>query len=160
MQPIAEQQIRSAFVNASLKERNSIAMPDLDTLDWEQIDFLGWRDRRIDNVGYVVARLGDEPVGVLLRTGNGRTRTRPQCSWCQDIQLPNEVVMFVAKRSGRAGRNGDTVGTLACSHFECSTNVRRRPSLAYVGFDVDAARQLRIEALRDNVTRFVSAVAH
>ncbi|MCL2516222.1 MAG: FBP domain-containing protein [Microbacteriaceae bacterium] len=159
MQPLTEQQIRASFVNASLRERNSVTMPDLAALDWDQLDFLGWRDRKIDNAGYVVAWVDGAPVGIMMRTGNGRTRTRPQCSWCEDIHLPNEVVMFSAKRAGQAGRNGNTVGILACAGFECSANVRKRPSLAYVGFDVDAAREERIETLRDNITRFVAAVS-
>lgn len=158
MHPLTEQEIRASFVNTSLKERTSIAMPDLGTVPWDGIDFLGWRDRKIDNVGYVVARVDGEPVGVMLRTGNGRPRTRPQCSWCEDVHLPNEVVFFSAKRAGAAGRKGDTIGTLVCAGFECSANVRKLPSLAYVGFDAETARQERIEALRENVTRFAAAV--
>jgi hypothetical protein len=158
MQPLTEQQLKQSFVNTSLRERNSISIPSLDDVRWDELDYLGWRDRKIDNVGYVVAWVDDEPVGVMLRTGNGRTRTRPQCAWCEDVHLPNEVVFFSAKRAGQAGRNGDTVGTLVCAGFECSANVRKRPPLAYVGFDVEAARQERIETLRFNVTRFVSAV--
>jgi hypothetical protein len=158
MHPLTEQEIRASFVNSSLKERNSITMPDLENIDWGALDHLGWRDRKIDNVGYVVTRIDDEPVGVMLRTGNGRTRTRPQCSWCEDVQLPNEVVFFSAKRAGAAGRKGDTIGTLVCSAFECSANVRKLPSLAYVGFDAEAARVDRIAALRKNVSGFVRAV--
>ena len=55
-------------------------------------------------------------------------------------------------------RNGDTVGTLACADFECSANVRKRPPVAYIGFDVEAARHQRIEALRRNVSGFVREV--
>ena len=158
MHPLTEQEIRASFVNVSQRERNAVTMPDLGIVRWDALDFLGWRDRKIDNVGYVVARIADEPVGVMLRTGNGRTRTRPQCSWCEDVHLPNEVVFFSAKRAGAAGRKGDTIGTLVCAGFECSANVRKLPPLAYVGFDAEAARTARIEALRDNVTRFVEAV--
>jgi hypothetical protein len=158
MQPLTEQEIRASFVNTSLKERNSITMPDLGAISWDALDFLGWRDRKLDNVGYVVARVDGTPVGVMMRTGNGRTRTRPQCSWCEDVHLPNEVVFFSAKRAGAAGRKGDTLGTLVCAGFECSANVRKLPPLAYVGFDAEAARLERIEALRENVTGFVAAV--
>lgn len=158
MHPLTEQEIRASFVNTSLKERTSIAMPDFGLVPWDGIDFLSWRDRKLDNVGYVVARVDGEAVGVMMRTGNGRTRTRPQCSWCEDVHLPNEVVFFSAKRAGAAGRKGDTIGTLVCAGFECSANVRKLPPLAYIGFDAEAARQDRIDALRDNVTRFVAAV--
>jgi hypothetical protein len=45
-----------------------------------------------------------------------------------------------------------------CAGFECSANVRKRPPLAYVGFDVEAARLQRIEALREHVTTFIRRV--
>lgn len=158
MHPFTDKEIRASFINTSLKERSSIALPELGGIAWDELDFLGWRDRRLDNIGYVVARLGAEPIGVMLRTGNGRTRTRPQCSWCEDVHLPNDVVFFSAKRAGRAGRNGDTLGTFVCAGFECSANVRKPPPLAYVGFDAEAARVERIERLRGNVSRFVASV--
>ena len=63
-------------------------------------------------------------------------------------------MFFSARRAGKAGRNGDTVGTLLCENFECSANVRRPMPPAYLGFDVKAARLRRIEALRANVDRF------
>ena len=46
-----------------------------------------------------------------------------------------------------------------CAGFECSANVRKRPPLAYVGFDVEAARLERIEALRERATTFIRRVA-
>ena len=98
------------------------------------------------------------PVGVLLRQADGRIRSRPQCSWCEDVHLPNDVVFFIAKRAGKAGRNGNTLGTLVCAEFECSANVRKRPPTAYVGFDVEAARQHRIDALRTHVDAFLRRV--
>jgi hypothetical protein len=74
------------------------------------------------------------------------------------VHLPNEVVFFIAKRAGKAGRDGNTLGTLVCAGFQCSANVRKLPPLAYVGFDVEAARQQRIEVLRDRVTTFARRV--
>jgi hypothetical protein len=156
MQPISESAIRASFVNASQRERNGLtAPPGLDSLDWDRIDYLGWRDTKIPSLGYVVANLENGPVGILLRQAEGRARNRAQCSWCEDVQLPNDVVLFSARRSGPAGRNGNTVGTLVCAEFECSANVRRRPPMAYIGFDVEAARDRRIEALREHVRAFV-----
>lgn len=158
MLPLTESQIRSSFVNASQRERKELTLPALDAVRWDDLDYLGWRDRKNPNLGYVVAEVDGEPVGVLLRTAEGGVRTRPQCSWCEDVHLPNEVVFFIAKRAGAAGRKGDTLGTLVCAEFQCSANVRKRPPLAYVGFDVEAARQQRIEALREHVTTFVQRV--
>ena len=158
MLPLTEQQIRSSFVNASQRERKELSLPDLAQVRWSDLDFLGWRDRKLPTVGYVVAQIDGAPVGVLLRQADGRVRSRPQCSWCEDVHLPNEVVFFIAKRAGAAGRKGDTLGTLVCAEFQCSANVRKRPPLAYVGFDVEAARQQRIDALREHVATFVERV--
>ena len=159
MIPLTESQIRSSFVNASQRERKELTLPDLAQLRFDDLDYLGWRDRKQPAFGYVVAIVDGEPVGVLLRQADGRIRSRPQCSWCEDVHLPNEVVFFIAKRAGKAGRNGNTLGTLVCAGFECSANVRRRPPTAYVGFDVEAARQQRIDALREHVDAFVRRVA-
>ena len=74
------------------------------------------------------------------------------------MQLPNDVLLFTAKRVGDAGRRGDTVGTLACDRFQCNENARRLPPLAYTGFDREAARAGRIIAMRESVEGFVRAV--
>jgi FBP C-terminal treble-clef zinc-finger len=159
MQPISESTLRTSFVNASLRERTNLTTPPhFDAIDWGRIDFLGWRDDRVPSLGYVVAHLDGQQVGILLRQAEGRARSRAQCSWCEDIQLPNDVVLFSARRSGPAGRNGDTVGTLVCERFQCSTNVRKRPPVAYLGFDVEAARERRIDALRQHVSAFLGDI--
>ena len=159
MNPFSEDRIRASFINASLRERKALVLPvDLDTVPWPDLDYLGWRDPKLPLLGYVLAEIDGEPVGVLLRQAQRTPRGRAQCSWCEDVQLPSPVTFFGAKRAGEAGRSGNTVGTLVCANFECSVNVRRRPTLAYVGFDLDAERRRRIEALRTNVTNFVRNV--
>jgi len=155
MLPLTEKQIQTAFINASQREVKNISLPDLGSLDWDTLDYLGWRDRKVPGIGYVVVELDEVPVGILLRQTDAKTRSRAQCSWCEDVTLPNDVVLFGAKRSGQAGRNGNTVGTLICDEFQCSGNVRKLPPVAYLGFDVEAARLQRIENLRVRAARFV-----
>jgi hypothetical protein len=156
MRPLTDKQLRASFINASLRERNSITLPaDFSTLDWDTLDFFGWRDPKIAPVGYVVVELDVEPVGVMLRQADGKVRARPQCAWCEDVELPNDVLFFVAKRAGQAGRNGNTVGTLVCAHFECGVNVRRRPASATAGFDPEETKRRRIDTLREHARAFV-----
>ncbi|GAA5195112.1 FBP domain-containing protein [Microbacterium jejuense] len=154
MHAFTEKDIRTSFINASLRERNSLIVPDLRDIEWDKLDYFGWRDPKQPLAGFMVVPIDDGPVGILLRQTEQRTRTRAQCSWCEDVTLPNEVVMFSAKRAGKAGRNGDTVGTLLCENFECSVNVRRPVPPAYLGFDVAAARDRRIAALREHAAGF------
>ncbi|MCU6479952.1 FBP domain-containing protein [Arthrobacter sp. A2-55] len=159
MLSLDEKTIRSSFINASQRERSNMNLPEnFDTLDWDGLDFLGWRDKKYPELGYAVAWTGGRPVGVLLRQVEGKTRSRPQCAWCEDVYLPNDVVFFNTKRAGAPGRQGNTVATLVCANFECSANVRRLPPVAYLGFDVEAARVERIAALQGNVESFLRKV--
>ena len=154
MRALSADEIREAFLNVSQRERKNIPLPDLAAVTWEQLDFLGWRDPKQPLLGYVVADVDGSATGILLRQAEP-PRARAQCSWCEDVQLPHPVVFFSAKRTGDAGRRGDTVGTLICAGFECSANVRKLPTLAYLGFDREAERERRILALREHVGNFV-----
>jgi len=154
MHAFTEKDIRASFVNVSLRERNALVVPSLGDVEWSALDYFGWRDPKQPLAGFIVIPVDDAPVGILLRQTEQRIRTRAQCSWCEDVTLPNEVVFFGARRAGKAGRNGDTVGTLLCERFECSENVRRPMPPAYLGFDVMAARRRRIEALRAHAENF------
>jgi hypothetical protein len=159
MLPVTEREIRACFVNATLRERNNLTLPtDFDAIDWDRLDYLGWRDRKYDGIAYLIVWLGDAPVGILLGQAEARSRRMSQCSWCEDVHLPNDVAFYSAKRAGKAGRNGDTIGTLVCEAFQCSTNVRRRDPAPYPGFDVEAARAERIAALREHVAAFAARV--
>ncbi len=151
--------IQASFVNASRKELADIALPaDFDETDWNRLDYLGWRDRKIGRRAYIVVPVDDEPVGIVLRQAEAAPRSRAQCSWCTDITLPNDVLFYSAKRTGSAGRNGNTLATLICATFECSSNVRKLPPVAYLGFDVEAARTNRISLLQQRAAAFASDV--
>lgn len=163
MHPRSESFIRSSFINASRKEVKDISFPDglgePTEADWQNLDFLGWRDPKLARRAYlVVPRLDADPAGVLLKQAEASPRSRAMCNWCRDVRLPNEVVFWNAKRVGEAGRRGDTVGALICRDFECSRNVRNDPPAPYDGYDVAAARQRRIDALRRSATGFVEAL--
>ena len=159
MLPLTEQQIRSSFINASRREVSDLSLPlEFDAIEWERLDFFGWRDRRSPRRAYVIVWQGGGPVGILLQRTEAVPRTRAQCTWCQDITLTNEVVFYGAKRAGQAGRKGDTVGTLVCADFGCSANARKRPPVVYLGFDVEGAREKQIVGLRERVEGFVRAV--
>lgn len=163
MHPLTEAQIRACFINASRREAATATLPVLDDLDWDRLDYLGWRDRKAPLSAYVVVELDDGPVGVLLRSGDaGRVRRAAVCAWCEDIVVTDDVSSYVARRGGAAGRRGDTIGTLICTQFTCSRNVRRRPTRAEAGTDLDTTReqivQRRIAGLRERSARFVEEV--
>ncbi len=160
MRPIDERAIRASFINASRKEASSLTLPPgFAEIDFDKLDYLGWNDPKFARRAYVVVEIDGVHTGVLLQRAEQRVASRAQCSWCDDVTLRNDVQFFAARKAGPAGRNGDTVGTLACAEFGCSHTVRLLPPLAYEGFDREAARLARIERLGENVRAFVGAVA-
>jgi hypothetical protein len=159
MLSVTDKILRASFVNASRKEVSDLTLPPtFGELDWDALDFLGWRDPRASRRAYIVVPVDGEPVGVMLRQAEASPHSRAQCTWCQDVKLPNDVVFYSARRAGPAGRNGDTIGTLVCAEFQCSANVRKPAPVAYLGFDVEAARQQRIADLRLRSAAFVASV--
>ncbi|ROS50258.1 FBP domain-containing protein [Frigoribacterium sp. PhB24] len=171
MIPLTEKTVRASFVNASRKEASDLTLPPgFADIDWTDLEYLGWRDPKLARRAYVVVPMPDahDPTGahgpgptvagVVLRQAEASPRQRAQCTWCQDVRLPADVLFYGAKRAGAAGRNGDTVGTLVCGGFECSANVHVTPPEAYLGFDVEAARLERIASLRVRAAGFVENV--
>ncbi|MBD8058190.1 FBP domain-containing protein [Cellulomonas sp. JH27-2] len=163
MNPLTEKQIRSCFVNASKREANDATLPHLDEVRWDRIDYLGWRDRKAPLSSYVVVELDDGPVGVLLRANDAaRGRRKAVCAWCEDVVETDDVSLYVARRGGAAGRRGDTIGTLICTEFRCSRNVRRTPTRAEVGDSAEGAKEQiierRIAGLRERSSRFVEEI--
>lgn len=162
MNPLTEKQIRACFVNASRREAAQATLPDLATLRWDRLDYLGWRDRKAPLSAYVVVELDGEPTGVLLRSGEARSRRKAMCAWCQDVVVTDDVTLYVARRGGAAGRRGDTIGTLICTDFVCSANVRRTPTSVEAGTDLEAVREQilerRVAVLRERSTQFVEEI--
>ncbi|KNX37980.1 FBP domain-containing protein [Luteipulveratus halotolerans] len=163
MNPLTENDIRSSFVNASRRERSQATLPDLDTLDWDSLDYLGWRDAKRPLNAYVVVEVAGTPTGLLLRTApRVEGRRAGLCSWCQDVVVGVDVSMYVTKRAGASGRRGNTVGTMICTNLLCSQNVRRTPTASEVGSDDPGDRQRyierRIDGLRERSEKFVAQV--
>ena len=160
MLPIDERALRASFRNASRKEASSLTLPPaFGELDFTRLDYLGWSDPKMPRRAYIALQRPDgAPATVLLQQSEQRTRARAQCSWCEDITLRNDVQFFAARKAGSAGRNGNTLGVLICANFGCSANVRRLPTLAYEGFDREAARAQRILRLQQHVQGFLRAL--
>ncbi|GAA1660323.1 hypothetical protein GCM10010977_06960 [Citricoccus zhacaiensis] len=157
---LTEEAIRSSFVNTSRRERTDAVLPPaLELTPWESLDYLGWRDPKLPGRAYAVIPVGDGGlVGIMFRQAEASVGLRMMCAWCEDVWLNSEVVFYGAKRSGTAGRQGNSVGTYICRDFNCSENVRRDPPLPYKGYDLEAARNTRIAQLQQKVAVFATNV--
>jgi len=160
MNPLTEKLIRPSFVNCSRREAADLTVPaDLAGQRWDRLDYLGWIDRRAPLRAYVVLAVDEQLVGVALRVPDVTpARRRAVCAWCEDVNATNDASMYVARRAGAAGRRGDTLGTLICTSFQCSRNVRRLPTIVEAGQDPAGLVLRRIEGLQERSLQFVREV--
>ena len=161
MHALTETQVRRSFVNCSRGEANGLTLPKgFDGLDWTDLEMLGWRDPKAPLRGYLVLEIDEAPLGIAVRAADTRmsSRTAAMCLLCQTTQPGDAVSLFTARRTGDAGRNGNTVGTYMCADLACSHRVRTEipPWLQ----DRDPAEVVaeRAEELRERVQGFVDAV--
>ena len=158
MQPLTEEQVRTALVNAAPDELQRLALPlDFVLLDWDHMDFFAWRDPLTRGRGYVVAELEGTPTGVVLRATAGSPHARPaMCNLCHTMQPGNQVALFTARKAGDAGSRGDSIGTYVCADLSCHENVRLAAPLA--PSEVRASVDRRIDGTRHRVESFVGRV--
>jgi FBP C-terminal treble-clef zinc-finger len=129
MQPLTESDIRASLVNATTGDAARMTLPGLHETVWEDREYLGWRDPRAMQRGYIVHWRGDLPVGIALRAAESRMSRgiSAMCSLCRTPQPADQVSLFTAPRAGEAGRNGNTVGTYICADLACSILIRIAP---------------------------------
>ncbi len=159
MQSLTERDIRASFANTSRRETTQAPVPhDLSDQAWDDLDILGWTDPKARQRAYVVVPTRAGPVGLLLRT-ESRGTTRPaMCDWCQDPQATEGVVLYVARRAGASGKQGNSIGAMVHADLSCSRHARRRPTPEEAGFDPEAFVVGRIEGLRERAARFATRV--
>ena len=159
---ISDREIRSSFINATRSETAKLNLPQyFDSLDWENLDFLGWRDAKMPLRAYLIVPTDRGLTGILLRAPEGGAKKNRSvlCEMCRDVFSKEDVLLWVAKRGVQSGRNGNTVGTLICADFICSANVRKLPPANEINPDPAVVVKRQIEDLRSRIGKFVGRVA-
>jgi hypothetical protein len=162
MRPLTEREIRAAFVNCTKGEATRLAIPrDLADRPWDDLDFLGWRDPKAPDRAYLVTESDTGVVAIALRCpapSAARTARRGMCAFCLTVH-DGGVPLMVAAKAGKAGRQGDSVGTYICSDLACSLYIRGRRDPGTAGrmhesltADDKAAR------ITANVTTFIAKI--
>jgi hypothetical protein len=159
MQPLTEQDVLASFVNAGPDELRLVELPhDFPLTDWDHHDFLAWRNPHTRGRGYLIAEHEGAPTGVVLRAAEGASRARSaMCNICHTMQPGDQVALFTARRAGRAGAHGDSIGTYICTDLSCHENVRLALPLA--PHEVRASVDRKIDGARARSEAFVEKVA-
>lgn len=152
-------QILDALRGATRSELKKVTFAaDFDAVDFGKLDYYGWADPKIPRRAYVLVDRPDGPIALLLTQAAVKPRGRAMCTWCNDVNLTDDAVLYTVRRGGAAGRKGDTIGTLICATFGCSRNVRQLPPAYHKDTDLALIRDQRVEELRRKVHGFVDKV--
>ena len=159
MKPLDQQQIRTAMANSTRGEASRMVFPaGFGGLDFTVLEYLGWRDPKAPQRGYLVSWQDDRPVGVALRAPEGASKKSVMCTLCRTTHSSGGVALFAAARAGAAGRNGNTVGTYICADLACSTYIRQPKATLAVVPEPGMVVEERIEGLLHRTAAFVDRV--
>ncbi|MFF0266926.1 FBP domain-containing protein [Kribbella sp. NPDC004536] len=160
MEPLSADQIRRSFVNSTKSQVKALVLPPkFSELPWESLDFLGWRDGKAPNRGYLVVRRGDGVTGIAVstQTSGAVRRFAGLCDLCNTAHHVSDVALFAARRAGTAGREGNTVGMYICADLACSLYIRGLKELD-VPQGETATPEARAERLATRLESFVQRV--
>ncbi|WP_406293864.1 FBP domain-containing protein [Embleya sp. NBC_00888] len=162
MNPLTEQAIRTSFVNCSKGAAQRLPVPrDLAERPWAELDFLGWGDPGAPDRTYLVTEYRDAPVGVTLRFPAQRRGYlhRSMCSLCLTTHPGGGVSLMTARKTGRAGRDGNSVGVYICTDLACSLYVRGLKAPAPGGrFEESLTLDEQVERTRGNLFAFLDKI--
>jgi hypothetical protein len=161
MKPLTEQEIRAAFVNCTKGEAKRLSVPrDLADRPWDDLDYLGWRDPRAHDRVHLVTMLDGSPKALALRCprpASWQTR-HSMCSMCLTTHTGGAPLM-VAPRAGKAGREGNSVGTYICGDLSCSLYVRGKKDAGAGGrLHESLTLEEKIQRTVANVAAFIAKV--
>ncbi|MBS2963059.1 FBP domain-containing protein [Actinocrinis puniceicyclus] len=163
MIPVSEKELRESFVNCSKGEATRINPPGgLDRLPWQDLDFLGWRDPKAPDRGYLVVEHRDRLVGVSMRVPTGVRRSLVKttvCSICLTAHPGTGVSLFAAPKAGASGRQGNTVGTYICADLACPLYVRgKKFSALGARFEESMTLEEQLARTMANLEQFLEQV--
>jgi hypothetical protein len=159
MNPLSADDIRASFVNCSKGEARRALLPDLTSTPWRDLDFLGWPDPSGSQRAYLVVERGGGPVGLLLRQSSGVGAARStMCQICVTSHSGSSVALSVARKTGAAGKKGDSTGIYMCRDLACSLYVRGKKVSGAASLRETLTLDASVERLHRNLDQFVDRV--
>lgn len=162
MQPVSKAEIVRSMINTTKGEANGMTLPTTFAgLDWDRLEFLGWRDPKAPLRGYLVRRVGDTVQGIALRAADSsmsRTITA-MCLICRATAAADTISLFTARRVGPAGRNGNTVGTYICSDLRCGEQLHTPTDPTRYRAEAALPLEERLQRVHHRLDAFVADVS-
>ncbi len=120
MNPLSSEEVFHAFT-----DQTDLLLPDLDQVDWESLDYLGWV-HPMGHLGFIVLQSPNDGSirGIRMNRNPRRSRKRrvEMCSWCHHVHKSDGIAMFTVSVRGSEGRH--TLGNVICKDLDCSLRIR------------------------------------
>jgi hypothetical protein len=164
--PLTDHEIRTAFANCSKGEaKRANIPPDLQSRPWDDLDFLGWRDPKAPDRAYLAVELdrpgGRQLIAIALRCPGPSPlqKKTSMCSLCLTSHTGG-VTLMVARRAGKAGQQGNSVGDYICSDLACSLYLRGLKAVTGLGGRPPERLTLeeKVDRAKANLAAFVAKV--
>jgi len=119
MKPLTKEKILFSFPP---KERRKVKIPNLEKVDWENLDFLGWVHPS-GHLGYIVYEFPNGLIrGIVLeRSPVALGRGARMCSLCYTINTASQIRLFTYRIPG----TNITIGNYFCADLQCSLYIRK-----------------------------------
>lgn len=164
MKALSETDLRESFVNCSKGDRAKLSLPGpLADIDFDHLDFLGWRDPKAPQRAYIVAETDAGLAGIVLRVASKSAKNLARSSMCSVCMTPHAssgVALLSAPLAGASGRNGNSAGIYICADLQCSHYIRGiLKSDAIVTMSETIDLDAKVDRLRQRLDAFVSRIA-
>ncbi|MEI7990034.1 MAG: FBP domain-containing protein [Chloroflexota bacterium] len=144
---------REAVTNAfSKKQQKDLKIPDLDAIDWKNIDYLGWIHRS-GHLGYIVYEFDGKLIGIRLNVEKTLNDNKYKiCSLCLTQHLGNGTSLFT---SPNPVRKNEVTGDYLCANLNCGLYLRGIEKSEAIQLREDITREQKIERYLKNLRRFI-----
>ena len=117
--------LESEDILTAFEDDDELVLPDLEEVDWEVHDYLGWVHPS-GHLGYIVLQSPNDGGirGIRLRRNhrNAKKRRMEMCAWCHHVHRSDGTAMFSVPVKGSEGRH--TLGNILCKDLDCSLRIR------------------------------------
>lgn len=151
MRPLNREEILSVF---SKKERRKIKLPELELINWENLDFLGWIHSS-GHLGFVVYEFRNKLRGIVLeRNPHAIGSGVRMCSWCYTLNTASGVRLFTYQ----IPNTKITIGNYICADLQCSFYIRGIKETGIAQMQENLSVSKKIQRYRKNIENFFSII--
>jgi len=147
MRVLTKEEIVSSF---PIKERKKLKILDLQKINWELLDFLGWIHPS-GHLGYIVYEFPYSLRGVVSERNQKLIGNAVKmCSLCYTIHNHTNVRLFTYK----IPNSNITIGDYFCADLQCSLYIRKIKDPMVARIEENLTISQKIERCKTNLEKF------